>query len=87
LRGKRQNNVHVSFDETNPLIEHDIQDEEFKNGLVRKDRSLIQSSMVDNGKSPEGETSPESGNMEGRQGANQLRGSITEPDLGQNRPT
>jgi len=40
LRGKQHNNVHVSFDKTNPLIEHDIQDEEFKNGLVRKDLSL-----------------------------------------------
>ena len=48
LRGKQHNNVHVSFDETNPLIEHDIQDEEFKNDLVRKDLSLTQNSMVDN---------------------------------------
>ena len=43
--------------------------------------------MVDNGKSPEGETSPGSENMEGGQGANQSGGSIAEPDLGQNRPT
>jgi len=65
LRGKQHNNMHVSFDETNPLIEYDIQDEGFKNGLVRKDLSLTQNSMVDNGKSPEGETSPGSKNMEG----------------------
>jgi len=65
LRGKQHNNAHVSFDKTNPLIEHDIQDEEFKNGLVRKDLSLTQNSMVDNGKSPKGETSPGSENMEG----------------------
>jgi len=79
--------VHVLFDETNPLIEHDIQDEEFKNGLVRKELSLTQNSMVDNGKSPEGETSTGSKNMEGGQGANQSGGSIAEPNLGQNRPT
>ena len=72
----------ISFDETNPLIEHDIQDEEFKNGLVRKDLSLTQNSMVDKGKSPEGEISPGSGNIEGGQGANQSGGSIAEPDLG-----
>ena len=63
LREKQHNNVHVSFDETNPLIKHDIQDEEFKNGLVRKDLSLTQNSMVGNGKSPKVETSPRSENM------------------------
>jgi len=87
LRGKQHHNVQVSFDETNPLIEHDIHDEEFKNGLVRKDLSLTQNSMVDNGKSLEGGTTPGSGNMKGGQGTNQSGGSIAEPDLGQNRPT
>jgi len=84
LRGKQHNNVHVLFDETNLLIEHDIQDEEFKNGLVRKDLSLTQNFMVDNGKSPKGETSHGSGNMKGGQGVNQSGGSIAESDLGQN---
>jgi len=50
--------VHVLFDETNSLIEHDAQDEEFKLGLMRKDFSLTQSTMIDNGKAPEGELSP-----------------------------
>ena len=73
LRGKQHNNMHVSFNETNPLIEHDIQDEEFKNGLVRKDLSLTQNSIVDNGKSPEGETSP--GSKYGRwAGSKPIRG-------------
>ena len=39
--------MHVSFDETNPLMEHDIQDEELKNSLERKYLSLTQNSMVD----------------------------------------
>ena len=86
LSGKQHNNVHVSFDETNPLMEHDIHDEEFKNSLVRKDLSLTQNSMVDKGKSLEGEISSGSGNIKGGQGANQSGGSIVEPDLGQNQP-
>jgi len=73
--------VHVLFDETNSVIEHDIQDEEFKLGLVRKDLSFTQSSMVDNSKAPEGEPSPRSNSVEGGQGANQLGGNITELDL------
>jgi len=32
------------------LVEHDVQDEEFELGLVRKDSSLTQNSMVENGK-------------------------------------
>jgi len=75
------------FDETNSMIEHDMQDEEFELGLVRKDLTLTQNSMVDNGKSPEGETSPGSGNMKRGQGKSQSRGSFAETDLGQNRPT
>jgi len=66
LRGNQHNNGYVSIDETNPLIKHDIQDTEFKNGFIRKDLSLTQNSMVNYGKSPEGEASPGYGNMEGR---------------------
>ena len=73
--------VHVLFDETDSLTEHDTQDEEFKLGLVRKDLSLTQSSMVDNGKAPEGEPSLGSNRVKGGQGANQLGGSIAELDL------
>ena len=40
-----EESVHVLFDENNSLIEHDTQDEEFELGLMRKDFSLIQSSM------------------------------------------
>jgi len=32
--------VRVSFDESNSLVEHDVQDKEFEPGLVRKDSSL-----------------------------------------------
>ena len=60
-----EESVHVLFDETNSLIEHDAQDEEFELGLMRKDFSLTQSSMIDNGKAPEGKPSPDSGNVEG----------------------
>ena len=77
--------MHVLFDETNSLIEHDTQDEEFELGLVRKDLLLTQSSIVDKGKAPEGEPSPRTDNLESGQGANQSVGSIAEPE--QNRPT
>jgi len=74
--------VHVLFDETNSMIEHEMQDEEFELGLARENLTLTQNSMVDNGKSPEGETSPGSENMEGGQGASQSEGSFAKPDLG-----
>jgi len=72
------------LDKIDSLIEHDTQDEEFELGLVKKDLSLTQSSMVDNGKAAEGEPSPGSGNVEGDQGAHQSGGSNTRPDLVQN---
>ena len=53
-----EKSVHILFDETNSLIEHDTQDEEFELGLVRKDLSLTQNSIVDKGKAAEGEPSP-----------------------------
>ena len=43
--GKR----YVLFDETNSVIEHDTQEEVFELGLVRKDLSLTQSSIVNKG--------------------------------------
>ena len=61
--------MHVLFDETNSLIEHDTQNEEFELGLIRKDFSLTQSSMVDNGKASGGQPSPESSNVESEQRA------------------
>ena len=77
----------VLFDETNSLIEHDTQDKEFEVDLVKKDLSLTQSSMIDNGKAPKGEPSPRFDSGEGGQRVNQSGGSIAEPDLEQNRPT
>ena len=53
-----------------------MQDEEFELGLVRKDLTLTQNSMVDNGKSPEGETSHGFGNMEGGAGSKPVRGKL-----------
>jgi len=50
------------------LIEHDTHDEEFELGLLRKDFSLIQSSMIDNGKAPKGEPSLGSDSVQGGQG-------------------
>jgi len=79
--GKR----YVLFEETNSVVGHDTQEEEFELGLVRKDLSLSQSSIVDKGKAPKGEPSPRTNNLEGGQGANQSGESITEPE--QNWPT
>jgi len=73
------------FDKTNSVVEHDTQEEEFEFGLVRKDLSLAQSSIVDKGKAPEGEPSPGTDNLKSGQGANQSGKSIAEPE--QNRPT
>jgi len=60
-----EKSVHVLFDETNFVVEHDMQDEEFELGLVRKDLSLTQSSIVYKGKALEGEPSPGTDNLEG----------------------
>jgi len=79
-----EESVHVLFDGTNSLIEHDTQDEEFELSFMRKDLSLTQSSMVDNHKVPEGEPSPGSDSVKGGQGASQSWRSIAEPDLEQN---
>ena len=59
------------FDETDFVVEHDTQEEEFELGLMRKDLSFAQSSTVDKDKAPEGEPSPGTDNLEGGQGANQ----------------
>ena len=82
-----EESVHLLFDETNSLIEHDTQDEEFEHGLVRKDLSVTQSSMLDNGKVLESEPSPGSNNMEGKQGPCQSGRSNVKPNLVQNWPT
>ena len=74
-------NAHTLFDETNSLIEHDTQDEDFELGLMRKDFSLIQSSMVDNGKASKSEPNSESDKVEGERGAHQSGGSNAEPNL------
>ena len=73
--------MYVLFDETNSLIEHDAQDEEYELGLMRKGFSLTQNSMVDKGKSLEGESSHGANIMECGQGVNHSGGSIVEPDL------
>jgi len=65
----------VQFDETNPLIENDAQDEEFELGLVRKDLLLKQDKSPTNGSRPGAVPS------EGGQGVNQTGGSEAEPSL------
>ena len=80
-----EESVHVLFDETNSVVEHDTQDEEFELSLVRKELSLTQSSIVDKGKAPKDEPSPGTDNLEGGQGANQSGGCIAKPE--QNRAT
>ena len=45
------------FDETNSLVENDVQDEEYELGLIRRDLWLTQNFMHEKGKSPEGEPS------------------------------
>jgi len=42
--------MHVLFDETNYVVKHDTQDEEYELGLVRKDVSLTHSSIIAKGK-------------------------------------
>ena len=60
-----EESVHVLFDESNSLIKHDTQEEEFELGLVRKDLSVAQSSIVGKGKAPKGKPSPGIDNLEG----------------------
>jgi len=79
--------MHVLFDETNSLVENDSQDEEYEQGLVRRDLWLTQNFMHKKGKSPEGEQSPGADAWEGGQGLDQLGGSIAEPHLEQNQLT
>jgi len=80
-----EESVHVLFDETNPLVENDAQDEEYKLGLAKRDLLLSQNSMHEKGKPPEGEPSPGDNTLEGGQGLDQSRGSIAEPSLEENR--
>ena len=65
----------MQFDETNPLIENDAQDEEFELGLVRKDLLLKQDKSPKNGSRPGAVLS------EGGQSVNQTGGSEAEPSL------
>ena len=76
-----EESVHVLFDETNSLIKHDTQDEEFELGLMRKDFLLIQSSRGDNGEAPESEPNSKSDKVKGEQGAHQSGRSNAEPNL------
>jgi len=62
-----EESAHILFDESNSFVEHDVQDEEFELGLIRKDASFPQNSMVENVKSPEGETRVGSENLKGGQ--------------------
>ena len=64
-----EESVNVLLNKTNSLIKYDTQDEEFELGLTRKDFSLTQSSIVENGKALESEPNSEYGNVEGEQGA------------------
>jgi len=75
-----EESVHVLFDETNPLIENDAQDDEFQLGLVRKDLLLIH----EKGKSRMNGSRPGAVSSEGGQGLNQSVGSTAEPSLEQN---
>ena len=42
-----EESVYVLFDKTNSLFENDAQDEEYEQGLVRRDLLLTQNSMLD----------------------------------------
>ena len=77
-----EESVHVLFDETNPLIENDAQDDEFQLGLVRKDLLLIH----EKGKSRMNGSRPASVSVKGGQGLDQTGGSTAKPCLEQNRP-
>jgi len=82
-----EESAHVLFNETNSLFENDAHDEEYELGLVRRDLLLTQNSMLDKGKSLEGDPSPRADTLEGAQGVNQLGGSSVEPNIEQNQPT
>ena len=71
-----EESVHVLFDESNSLVEHDVQDEEFELGLVRKDSSLTPNSMEENGQSFEGETSSALENLKRWIGSPPIRGKL-----------
>ena len=72
-----EESVHVLFDETNSLIENDVQDEDFDLGLARKD----------NGKMLENEPLTEVNGKESGQEVDQSRGSLADPDIDRNQPT
>ena len=65
-----EESMRVLFDETNSLIEHDAQDDEYELGLMRKDLLLTQNSMLDKGKSSECEPSPRDDILERGKGVN-----------------
>jgi len=72
-----EESVHVLFDETNSLIENDVQDEDFDLGLARKD----------NGKMLENEPLTEVNGKERGQEVDQSGGSLAVPNMDQNEPT
>jgi len=74
--------VHVLFYETDSLVEIDVQDDDFKLGLTRKNLLLTH----EKGKYPEDGSGPEAVSLEGGQGLNQTGGSTAEPSLQQNQP-
>ena len=69
--------MHVLFDETNSLIENDVQDEDFDLGLVRKD----------NDKMLENEPLTEVNGKGRGQEVDQLGGSLADPDIDRNQCT
>jgi len=70
--GKR----HVLFDESNSLIENDVQDEDFNLGLARKDNSK----MLEN------EPLTEVNGKEKGQEVDQSGGSLADPNIDRNQP-
>jgi len=75
-----EKSVHVLFDETNSLIENDVQDEEFELGLAREDLLLIH----EKAKSPMNRLGPGAVSSKGGQSLNQSERSTVEPSLEQN---
>ena len=69
--------MHILFDETNSLIENDVQDEDFDLRLARKD----------NGKTLENEPLTEVNGKESGQEVDQSGGSLADHDLDRNQPT
>jgi len=77
-----EESVHVFFDETNPLVENDAQDDDFELDVARKNLLLTH----EEGEYLKDGSRPGAVSLEGGQGLNQIGESTAEPSLKRNQP-